>query len=449
MAVLSRRRRAFALAGAAALAIAVSGCGNNNSGGGSSDTTSAECQPYAAYKVSSKKTVSVYATIRDIEADRLHQSWAQFEKCTNIKIDYEGTGEFETQIKVRVDGGNAPDLAVFPQPGLMATFVKQGKVKPAPKSVQDQVNKNWSKDWSKYSTINGTLYGAPLGSNVKSFVWYSPSLFKDKGYQIPKTWDELIALSDKMVADGTKPWCAGIESGDATGWPATDWMEDIILRDQGADVYDQWVNHTIPFNDSKIVSAANRAGTILKNPKYVNGGIGDVRSIATTSFQEGGLPVQTKKCGMHRQASFYANQWPKGTNVAETGDVYAFYFPPIDPSKGKPLLVAGEFVAAFADRDEVAKTQAYLASAEWATSRAKIGDWVSANKNVDPTAFGKPIDKLSVQLLQDPNTVARFDGSDLMPGAVGSGSFWKGMTDWISGKDTKATLDFIESSWPK
>jgi alpha-glucoside transport system substrate-binding protein len=152
---------------------------------------------------------------------------------------------------------------------------------------------------------------------------------------------------------------------------------------------------------------------------------------------------------MHRQASFYANQWPKGTNVAETGDVYAFYFPPIDPSKGKPLLVAGEFVAAFADRDEVAKTQAYLASAEWATSRAKIGDWVSANKNVDPTAFGKPIDKLSVQLLQDPNTVARFDGSDLMPGAVGSGSFWKGMTDWISGKDTKATLDFIESSWPK
>jgi alpha-glucoside transport system substrate-binding protein len=449
MAVLSRRRRAFALAGAAALAIAVSGCGNNNNSGGSSNNTSPECQPYAAYKVSSKKTVSVYATIRDIEADRLHQSWAQFEKCTNIKIDYEGTGEFETQIKVRVDGGNAPDLAVFPQPGLLATFVGKGKVKAAPKAVQDEVAKNWSKDWSKYTTINGTLYGAPLGSNVKSFVWYSPSLFKDKGYQIPKTWDDLIKLSDTMAASGLKPWCAGIESGDATGWPATDWMEDIILRDQGPDVYDQWVNHTIPFNDAKIVSAANRAGSILKNPKYVNGGIGDVKSIATTSFQEGGLPVKDKKCGMHRQASFYANQWPKGTNVAENGDVYAFYFPPLDPSKGKPLLVAGEFVAAFADRDEVVKTQTYLASAEWATNRAKIGDWVSANKNVDLSAFGKPIDKLSVQLLQDPNTVARFDGSDLMPGAVGSGSFWKGMTDWINGKDTKATLDFIESSWPK
>jgi alpha-glucoside transport system substrate-binding protein len=198
-----------------------------------------------------------------------------------------------------------------------------------------------------------------------------------------------------------------------------------------------------------VVSAVDRAGSILKNANYVNGGIGDVKSISTTSFQEGGQKVKEKKCGMHRQASFYANQWPKDTKIAEDGDVFAFYFPAIDPSKGKPVLVAGEFVAAFADRPEVVKVQTYLASAEWATSRAKLNDWVSANKNVDQSAFSGVIDKLSVQILQDPSTVARFDGSDLMPGAVGSGSFWKGMTDWINGKDTKSTLDFIESSWPK
>jgi len=449
MAVLSRTCRAVALAGVAALAFTVAACGGDEDSGGSADTNLPECAPYTQYKVDKKATVTIYATIRDVEADKLRKSWEEFEKCTNIKVDYEGTGEFEAQIKVRVDGGNAPDLAVFPQPGLMNTFIKSNKVKPAPQQVKDLVSKNWSADWAKYTTVDGTLYGAPLGSNVKSFVWYSPGLFKEKGYQIPKTWTELVALSDKMAADKVKPWCAGIESGEATGWPATDWIEDIMLRDQGPDVYDQWVNHTIPFNDPKVLSAVDRAGSILKNANYVNGGIGDVKSISTTSFQEGGLPVKDKKCGMHRQASFYANQWPKGTNIGENGDVFAFYFPPIDPSKGKPVLVAGEFVAAFADRPEVVNVQTYLASAEWATSRAKLNDWVSANKNVDPSSFAGVIDKLSVQILQDPSTVARFDGSDLMPGAVGAGSFWKGMTDWINGKDTKSTLDFIESSWPK
>jgi alpha-glucoside transport system substrate-binding protein len=448
MAVLSRRRRAIALAGVAALAFAAAGCGSSNDSG-SADTSKPECAPYAAYKVAKKKHVSIYATIRDAEADKLEASWKQFEDCTNIKIDYEGTGEFEAQIKVRVDGGNAPDIAVFPQPGLLATFVKSGKLKEAPQPVKDNVAKNWSKDWAAYTTIDGKLYGAPLGANVKSYVWYSPSLFKEKGYQIPQSWNELIALSDKMVADGVKPWCAGIESGEATGWPATDWIEDIILRDQGPDVYDQWVNHKIPFNDPRIVSAVDRAGSILKNPKYVNAGFGDVKSIATTSFQEAGLPVKDKKCGLHRQANFFSNQWPKGTKVAEDGDVYAFYFPSIDPAKGKPVLVGGEFPAAFSDRDEVVKVQTYLSSAEWANSRAKLGDWFSANKGLDLTALANPIDKLSVQILQDPKTVVRFDGSDQMPGAVGSGSFWKGMTDWINGKDTKSTLDFIESSWPK
>jgi alpha-glucoside transport system substrate-binding protein len=256
----------------------------------------------------------------------------------------------------------------------------------------------------------------------------------------------MMALSDKMIADGIpKAWCAGIESGDATGWPATDWLEDIMLRDQGPDTYDKWVSHQIPFNDPAVFKAAERAASILKNPKYV----GNPKTIVTTSFQEAGLPVKDKKCGLHRQASFYANQWTKGTKVAEDGDVFAFYFPPIDPSKGKPVLGGGEFVAGFSDRPEVQAVQAYLASSQHANSRAKLGNWVSANKGLDLANVANPIDKKSVQILQDPNSVFRFDGSDLMPAAVGSGSFWKEMTNWITGKDTKATLDAIESSWPK
>lgn len=306
---------------------------------------------------------------------------------------------------------------------------------------------NYSADWLKYSTVNGQLYGAPLGSNVKSFVWYSPKTFKEKGWTVPTTWDDMIKLSDQIAASGTKPWCAGIESGDATGWPATDWIEDVLLRTGGPDVYDKWTTHEIPFNDPQVADALNRAGSILKNEKYVNGGFGGVKSIATTSFQEGGTPITAGKCALHRQASFYANQWPEGTKVAEDGDVFAFYFPAIDPSKGKPVLGGGEFVAAFADRPEVQAVQTYLASGEYANSRAKIGDWVSANKKLDLNNVPNPVDKLSVGILQDEKTVFRFDGSDLMPAAVGAGTFWKGMVAWINGKDTTAVLNDIEGSW--
>src|SRR5690606_35770228 len=149
--------------------------------------------------------------------------------------------------------------------------------------TEANVDEFFAASWKDYGTVDGTFYAPPLGANMKSFVWYSPGAFADAGYEVPQTWDDMIALSDQIVADGNgKPWCAGVESGDATGWPATDWIEDVVLRSAGADVYDQWVAHEIPFNDPQIVEAIDIAGDILKNPDYVNGGLGDVSSIATT-----------------------------------------------------------------------------------------------------------------------------------------------------------------------
>ncbi|MFC6898337.1 ABC transporter substrate-binding protein [Nonomuraea dietziae] len=305
----------------------------------------------------------------------------------------------------------------------------------------------WSKDWLNYGTVDGAFYAAPLGASVKSFVWYSPKTFQEKGWKVPTTWDELMTLTETIAAGGLKPWCAGIESGEATGWPATDWIEDVILRELGPEEYDRWVAHELKFNDPKVVAAVDKVGAILKNDKYVNGGYGPVKSIASTAFQEGGVPITTGKCAMHRQASFYANFWPEGTKVAQDGDVFAFYLPGKDASS-KPVLGAGEFVAAFTDRPEVKAFQRYLATAEHANARMKLGTYVSARKGVDLANAQNPIDKLSMEMLGDPATVFRFDGSDLMPAAVGSGSFWKGMTDWINGKDTRTVLDYIDASWP-
>ncbi|MFC4019417.1 ABC transporter substrate-binding protein [Micromonospora sp. GCM10011542] len=446
MAVFTRPRQAFVIAGVLGLALSATACGTGDDKK-SSNAGSAECAAYEKYQDHDGKKVSIYASIRDAEADLLRQSWKQFEDCTGIEIDYEGNAEFEAQLPVRVDGGNAPDLAFVPQPGLVKRFADAGKLKSLGAETKALAEQNMPADWLKYGTVNGTLYGVPLGANVKSFVWYSPKTFKEKGWEVPTTWDQLIALSDKIAASGVKPWCAGIESGDATGWPATDWIEDVLLRTQGPEVYDQWTTHAIPFNDPKVADAVNKAGTILKNEKYMNGGFGGVKSIGTTAFGEAGLPVTTGKCAMHRQASFYANQFPEGTKVAEDGDAFAFYFPAIDPAKGKPVLGAGEFVVGFADRPEVQAVQTYLTSAEYVNSRAKLGNWVTANNKLDIANVASPIDKLSVQILQDKSGVFRFDGSDLMPAAVGAGTFWKGMVEWINGKDTASVLQGIESSW--
>jgi alpha-glucoside transport system substrate-binding protein len=252
-----------------------------------------------------------------------------------------------------------------------------------------------------------------------------------------------------MVADGRTPWCAGISSGGATGWPVTDWMEDFMLRLYGPEEYDKWVDHRIPFNSPEPTAALNAVGTYLKNDKYVNGGFGGVRSIATTTFQDAGLPVLSGQCQMHRQASFYAASWPKGTRIAQNGDVFAFYLPGRDTGS-KPVLGGGEFVLAFSSRPEVQAFQTYLSSDAWANIKAKVSSgWVSANSGLDKDNLTSPIDKLAATILADPRTVFRFDGSDQMPAAVGSGAFWKQATRWIEGQDTRTTLDNIEKAWPR
>jgi alpha-glucoside transport system substrate-binding protein len=252
-----------------------------------------------------------------------------------------------------------------------------------------------------------------------------------------------------MVQDGKKPWCAGISSGEATGWPVTDWMEDMMLRLSGPETYDRWVNHEIPFNGPEGTAALDAVGTYLKNPQYVNGGYGDVKSIATTTFQDGGLPIVDGTCSLHRQANFYAANWDKETKVAEDGDVFAFYLPGKDDAT-KPVLGGGEFVLSFANRPEVQAFQTYLSTDTWANAKAKISSgWVSANNGLDVNNLTNPIDKLSAEILQDPKAVFRFDGSDQMPAAIGSNAFWKQATSWITGQDTKTTVDNIEKAWPQ
>ncbi|WP_154674014.1 ABC transporter substrate-binding protein [Nakamurella lactea] len=398
------------------------------------------------------KTVSIYTSIVGAELEGLKKSWTDFKDCTGATLNVTGDKNFEQQVVVKAKSGNPSDLAFVPQPGLLATLVATGKVVAAPQQVQDNVTKYWDEGWKKYGTIDGKFYAAPLGANVKSLVWYSPKMFKAKGYTVPTTWDDLIALSDKIAADadGIKPWCAGIESGNATGWPATDWLEEVVLRQAGPDVYDQWIEGKVKFSDPQIADALKTVGSILKNDKYVNAGIGDVSSIATTDFATAGKPIQAGQCYMMQMANFYASNWDKGTDISENGDIFAFYEPEMGTQFGKPVEVGGEFTAAFSDRPEVQAAQFYLSTAHWANNQSKaIPSRISANKGLQIDNVDGAINKLCVTILQDPKSVSRFDASDLMPAAVGAGAEWQQLTAWIaSDQDDETTLAQIDAAWP-
>lgn len=420
----------------------------------SAGAVAAGCEAYAAYTGNDGTQVTLFTSVLPPEQQRYEDAWKPFEECTGIDIVYEGSDQFEAQLPTRIAGGNAPDLAWIPQPGLLAKLVQAGGPVAAPQAVADNVDKYFNPAWKTYGSVDGTFYGAPNSSNMKSFVWYSPKKFAEWGITVPTTWDEMFAAADAIAAAGVKPFCGGIESGGATGWPATDWLEQIVLRQSGGDVYDQWVAHTVLFDSPEINAAMDTLAGWMKNPDYVNGGFGNVQTIATTAFQDAGKPILSGECAMLQQASFYAAQWESfqpGAVVAEDGDVFAFYLPEIDPAvAASPVVGGGEFTTAFSDRPEVQAVQTYLSSPEYATARAaQPGGWVSANNAVPLETYTDAIAQLSAKYLTDPDGVFRFDASDLMPAAVGAGSFWTGMTSWI-GEDapTKEVLANIDAAWP-
>lgn len=461
MSATMRRRGAALLVGGVAASMLLAACGGSSSSSESTAAASAEpaasvaagCEAYAAYGTFEGAKVTVFTSILPPEQQKFEEAWTQFESCTGIDIVYEGSDQFEAQLPTRIAGGNAPDIAFIPQPGLLAKLVQAGGPVAAPEGVVANVDALWNPAWKSYGTVDGTFYAAPLGSNMKSFVWYSPKKFAEWGIEVPTTWDEMFAASDAIAKAGVKPWCGGIESGGATGWAATDWLEQIVLRQSGGEVYDKWVSHEITFQSPEIVKAMDTLAGWMKNPDYVNGGFGDVKTIATTAFQDAGGPILKGECAMLQQASFYANFWENfqpGTTIAADGDVFAFYLPAIDDAvAANPVVGGGEFVTAFADRPEVAAAQTFLSSAEFATAKVALGTWVSANSGVPLETYANPIDKLSAQYLTDPNGTFRFDASDLMPAAVGAGAEWKELTAWFAeDKSTADVLAAIDAAWP-
>ena len=379
------------------------------------------------------------------------RSFQDFTTCTGVTVKNTADKNFEQQIVVQAKSGNAPDIGIVPQPGLLATLVNTGKVVKPSDQAMANITKFWAPTISKYGIVNGTMYAVPVRRQrqVVGLV-LAEDVRGQELHACPETWDQMVQLSDKIAADpsGVKPWCAGVESGVATGWTATDWLEEVVLRQAGPDVYDQWIAHKVKFSDPAIAKALATVGSIWKNPKYVNGGIGDVNSIAKTAFADAGLPIQTGKCYMMQQASFYELNFKNNPKISPTGDIFAFYEPAMGNTFGKPVESAGSLTTAFSSQPQVQAFQYYMSTAHYANDRARQSAWISANKGLALASVTDPIQQLSVKILQDPSAVTKFDASDQMPAAVGSGAEWSQLTAWITGQSDATTLATIDAAWP-
>ena len=383
------------------------------------------------------------------EADGFQAALDEFTKTSDIEVTYSGSRDFESQIRVAAEGDNLPDIAVIPQPGLVADLAD--KITPVPKETLDANKDSYDPYLWDLVTVDGTVLGVPNKGDVKSLVWYSPSTFEDKGYEIPETWDDLMTLADTMKADGIAPWCVGIESGEATGWTLTDWMEDIMLRLHGPEVYDQWVKHEIPFNDPKVKEVAQMVEDIW----FTEGNVLNGRqSIASTGFAQAGLPITDGSCGMHRQANFYAANFSDANpdiKFGPDGDVDAFYLPTMSDEFGKVTLSGGTYIVAFNDDADTLAALDFLASEDYANARIKadFGGFLSPNQEHDTSLYSSDLDRTLAEILVTADPV-RFDGSDNMPSEVGAGTFWKEGTNWVLGtNELDQFLDNVEASWPK
>jgi len=398
--------------------------------------------------------VSVFAAPTGDEGASIQATFDVYNEQTGSTVTYEGSDDFEAQLRIRVDGGNPPDVAITPQPGSICVFADAGNLV----SLEDMgfdIAALEAAHGAYFMNLgvcaDGQHYSIPTNANSKSLVWYNKPVFDAAGYTVPETWDEMVALSAQMVADGQTPWCIGLGSDAATGWPGTDWIEDIMVRTAGADVYNQWSNHEIPFNDPAVQAAFDKFGEIMFADGFVLGGAAGVSAI---DFRDAPDPMfnDPPNCLLHRQASFIANFFPE---PLPREDAAFFPFPAIDTSLPAAAMGGGELAMVFNNRPEVkAAVEAYAGVDLQCVQASGAGvpgiERISANANTPNDCYVTDTVKLQAEGIASALGANGFvfDASDLMPPAVGQGSFWTGMIDWTRGTSTADVTDSIENSWP-
>ena len=501
------RRGGRLLAAASTLTLAAAGSAAC-SAGGSGSTSATGCAAYQAYQGHKGSTVTISSSLTGTEAERFEASVAEFEKCTGIDVAHTGTTELRSQLlngsgadlptskgaspSSQDDPENLPDLAIVPQPGMVAELVDTGVVHPLPNTVNSNVEAGWDRHWIQVGIHASVPYAAPLMASVKSLVWYSPDAFKKAGYKVPSTWAELETLTRKVRSDhpdgSVTPWCVGASDGESTGWVMTDWLEDAMLSTQGSGAYETWASHRVPVDSSGAVEALDVVDSLVLADGSVAGGRGSV--ISRTPAQAGADLVKGSCLMLHASSSF-ESRFPEGTAITDadganpvtvqapspTGGatastdsaqaagettaaatasptsngvkISAFVTPAADRGS-EAVLVGTDYLVAFTRSDAANAVMAYLTSQNWARTRMAMGGVATAYQGVDPDLAPSDVGKRATRLLQSRQTTVEMDASDSMPVGVGSSALWLGLSRWSTGAMTpKEALAQGESAWPK
>lgn len=446
-----------------AFALIVAACsddGGDGDGGDDGTTTTGDEMMAAEF--------TLFGAPTGVEGEALQGFIDVYNAETGSSIAFTGSDDFESQLRIRVEGGDPPAVAFTPQPASICEFADSGALV----SLEDmgfdiaEMEANHSKFWMDLGLCaDGQHYGIPWFPNYKSIVFYHMPTFEAQGYEVPTTYQEMVDLSAQAVADGYTPWCFGFESGGATGWPGTDWIEDIYLRMSGGDAYGEWFRHEIPFNDASVVAAFDKFGEIFFGDGFVLGGPENVSGV---NFNDSPGPLfqdPEPGCLMLKQGSFISNVFADQPEYedGEEAEIGVFPFPSIDGNGG--AMGGGDTLIVFDGAEENVQAVMDWISPDWqCTLASATGGGVApygghgvegverlpGHKDVNPLCYETDASIAFAEAVTGAlasNTFA-FDASDLMPPAVGQGSFWTGMVDWTTGTSSQEVADAVESSWP-
>jgi alpha-glucoside transport system substrate-binding protein len=412
-------------------------------------------QPFAG------KSVSIQTQWIGGEGTNFAASVADFAAATGIKIQIDSIGSsHETVLKTRIEGGSPPDLAQLAQPTPILAYAAEGKVIDVGTFMDANKLNSEHPATIGLVTKDGHIWGIPYKADVKSTIWYPIKAFQAKGYAVPTTWDELIALSDQIVADGSNPWCVSAGGpGDATGWQITDWVEEVVLKTKGTDYYNQWIDHTVPFQDAGIKDVLdNYVGKIFFTPNYVFGGATNIaqQDQKTTMDPMFNQDLAAPNCWMQKVPTWYGpdffpDQRASGSpsKYAIGTDVGIFPFPTIDPTQ-KNAEGSADTMMMLVDRPEVRAVAEFLATPEGLENWIRAGSAISTNTSTPQDWYASSYKLQVASTIVNDASGLGFDASDLMPGTVGAGSFWTQMVNWTNsnGTNTDAVLKAIDDSWP-
>jgi alpha-glucoside transport system substrate-binding protein len=399
-----RRRWLFPVAALSALALAVGACGGDDGGGGTEAGTG---------------EITIFSLWGGSEQEAFQKVLTQFTKQTGIKTKYEAARDFLPVIRTRLAAGNPPMVAIIPRPGFVDELARDDALI----SLEDlgldpdKISENYSDTWTDLATFDDTVYGVVAKANSKSVIWYKPNSFQQNGFQIPKTWDDLINITKEYKAKGDTPWAVGAQGRD-NSWTLTDWFENIYARQAGQDNYTKLFNGDLAFNDQTVKDALNEMVKVV-NDQYVEGGINTALSIG---FVDGiGLVFgKNPKAEMYMEGGFVGGialgQVNPSLKVGQ--DIDSFEWPEIDPANGNPLVGGGDVAAAFVNNEDVAKLIEFLSTPEAGKTWVSTGAIVSPNKGVTDAAYPNELVKKEADQVKNAKSFL-FDGSDLLPGTLG------------------------------